>query len=138
MFELHPQLAADTHPVGDLALCRVLLMDDAGWPWLILVPRRPGVREVHELDPDDQARLIGESSLAARAMATLFAADKMNLAALGNVVPQLHVHVIARHHGDPAWPRPVWGARPRQPYDGPAARATAARVAAALGLPAPG
>ena len=137
MFELHPQLAADTHPVGDLALCRVLLMDDAHWPWAILVPRRAAVREIFELGEADQAQLLRESSLVARRMAELFAADKMNVAALGNVVPQLHVHHIVRHRGDPAWPKPVWGQLPRQPYDAAAARATVARLAAALDLPEP-
>lgn len=135
-FELHPQLASDTHPVGDLPLCRVLLMDDANWPWAILVPRRPGVREAYELGADDQAQLARESSQVAAAMAALFAADKMNVAALGNVVPQLHLHHIVRHRDDPAWPRPVWGALPRQPYAPAAARAAVARLAAALGLPA--
>lgn len=137
MFELHPQLAADTHPVGDLALCRVLLMDDAHWPWAILVPRRAAVREIFELGEDDQAQLLRESSLVAQRMAGLFGADKMNVAALGNVVPQLHIHHIARHRGDPAWPKPVWGQLPRRPYDAAAARATVARLAAALDLPGP-
>jgi len=115
-FDLHPQLAADCVVIGDLPLCRLLLMDDANYPWCILVPRRAGVREIHELAPDDQALLLGEVTQLSAAMQSLFAADKMNVAALGNVVPQLHVHVIARHAGDPAWPRPVWGAVPRLPY----------------------
>ena len=115
-FELHPQLAADCAVVGDLPLCRLLLMDDANYPWCILVPRRPGIREIHELVEADQVALLREVSALSEALQTLFAADKMNVAALGNVVPQLHVHVIARRVGDAAWPRPVWGAVPRQPY----------------------
>jgi diadenosine tetraphosphate (Ap4A) HIT family hydrolase len=115
-FELHPQLAADCAAVGDLPLCRLLLMDDANYPWCILVPRRPGVREIHELVEADQAALLREVTRVSVAMQSLFAADKMNVAALGNVVPQLHVHVIARRVGDAAWPRPVWGAAPRAAY----------------------
>ena len=115
-FELHPQLAADCVVVADLPLCRLLLMDDANYPWCILVPRRAGLREIHELAEADQAGLLREVARLSAAMQSLFAADKMNVAALGNVVPQLHVHVIARRVGDAAWPRPVWGAVPRQTY----------------------
>ena len=115
-FDLHPQLAADCVVVGDLTLCRLLLMGDANYPWCILVPRRAGVREIHELVEADQHALLEEVSRLSAAMQSAFAADKMNVAALGNVVPQLHVHVIARRVGDAAWPRPVWGAVPRQPY----------------------
>lgn len=115
-FDLHPQLAADCVVVGDLPLCRLLLMDDASYPWCILVPRRAGICELHELAAADRAALLDEVTQVSVAMQRQFAADKMNVAALGNVVPQLHVHVIARHAGDPAWPRPVWGAVPRVPY----------------------
>lgn len=115
-FELHPQLAADCVAIDDLPLCRLLLMDDANYPWCILVPRRAGTRELHELTQADQAMLLRETTLLSAVMQSLFAADKMNIAALGNVVPQLHVHVIARHTDDPAWPRPVWGALPRRRY----------------------
>lgn len=137
MFELHPQLAADTHPVGDLALCRILLMDDANWPWVILVPRRPDIREICELSDDDQVALVRESSRLAGALQTLFTPDKLNIAALGNVVPQLHLHHVARHRGDPAWPKPVWGTRPRKPYDLADAHAIVAKLAAELRLPYP-
>jgi diadenosine tetraphosphate (Ap4A) HIT family hydrolase len=116
MFTLHPQLAADCHIVGDLPLCRLLLMDDASYPWCILVPRRPGVRELHELSTADGEQLWAEAMRVSRLVQGLFTADKMNVAALGNVVAQLHVHVIARRVGDPAWPRPVWGALPPVPY----------------------
>lgn len=115
-FELHPRLDADTFELGRLPLCRVLLMNDATYPWMILVPQRPGLREIHELDEADQMQLMRESCLVARTMATMFEADKMNVAALGNMVPQLHVHHIARHTGDPAWPAPVWGRTPPRPY----------------------
>jgi diadenosine tetraphosphate (Ap4A) HIT family hydrolase len=126
MFELHSQLAKDCAVVGDLELCRVLLMNDAQYPWLILVPRRAEVTELFQLGPADLRRLFEEVSAAAAAMAGHFRADKMNVAALGNVVPQLHVHVIVRRQSDPAWPRPVWGARPTQPY---ADEVLAARIA---------
>jgi diadenosine tetraphosphate (Ap4A) HIT family hydrolase len=117
MFELHPRLAADTVPVTDWPLCRVLLMNDRHFPWLVLVPRRPGVVELHQLEPGDAATLMGEVTTASHRLAALTRADKINVAALGNVVPQLHVHVIARFTTDPAWPRPVWGVLPAAPYD---------------------
>jgi diadenosine tetraphosphate (Ap4A) HIT family hydrolase len=115
-FELHPQLAADTFVLGDFALCRLLLMNDAHYPWFILVPRRPGAREIHELAEEDQYQLLRESTLLGRALMEAFRGDKLNVAALGNVVPQLHVHHIVRHTGDPAWPSPVWGRHPARPY----------------------
>ncbi|TQV65221.1 MAG: HIT domain-containing protein [Halothiobacillaceae bacterium] len=115
-FELHPRLAADTVEITRLPLCRVLLMNDAHYPWVILVPQRADIREIHELSDAEQVRLIRESSLVSRVMAELFKADKMNIAALGNVVPQLHIHHIARFESDPAWPRPIWGQLPPQPY----------------------
>ena len=113
---LHPRLEADTVPVGDFALSRLLLSNDANYPWLILVPRRPAIREIHELSEDDQVQLLRESGHLARAMTTAFTPVKLNIAALGNVVPQLHVHHIARYRGDPAWPAPVWGKHPAEAY----------------------
>lgn len=115
-FALHPRLAADTITVGVLPLCRVLLMNDTAYPWCILVPARENVREIHALEAADQQQLMQEIAGVSRAMETAFHADKMNVAALGNVVPQLHVHVIARFESDPAWPAPVWGHRPASPY----------------------
>ena len=115
-FTLHPRLAADTVPVCDLALSRVLLMDDAAWPWLILVPRRAGLRELIDLPRAERHLLDDEIALASQALLSLYRPDKLNVAALGNVVEQLHVHVIARHVGDPAWPAPVWGRQPPMPY----------------------
>lgn len=115
-FVLDPRLAGDTHDVGDLELSCVLLMDDARFPWLILVPRRVGKNDLMDLDGDDQQRLLAEIDRCARALRTLENPDKLNIATLGNVVAQLHVHVIARRANDAAWPRPVWGFGEREPY----------------------
>lgn len=115
-FTLDPRLAGDTHRVGDFELSRVLLMDDARFPWLILVPRRANVRELIDLDAGDQQRLLAEIDRCARVLRTFDKSDKLNIAALGNVVAQLHVHVVARHANDAAWPRPVWGVGEREPY----------------------
>jgi diadenosine tetraphosphate (Ap4A) HIT family hydrolase len=109
-WSLHPQLAADTVPVGDLALTRVLLANDANYPWLILVPRLPRLVELIDLDENAQVQLLGEIAATARALKTIIEYEKLNIAALGNMVAQLHVHVIARRHSDAAWPKPVWGA----------------------------
>jgi len=114
---LDPQIERDTVPVGDLPLCRVLLMRDANYPWLLLVPRRCGASELTDLDPAEQALLIAETAQAGRVLRAVTACDKINLAALGNVVPQLHVHVIARMRSDPAWPRPVWNVVPAREYE---------------------
>ncbi len=114
---LHPQLAQDTVRVGDLALCRVLLINDANYPWLLLVPRRPDIGEIMELTAADQSQLMGEIMQVSRVLKAITVCDKLNIAALGNVVPQLHVHVIARSKGDAAWPKPVWGAVPPRAYD---------------------
>ncbi len=108
-FILDPRLAGDTHLVGDLDLSRVLLMDDARFPWLILVPRRWRMRELIDLDITAQQLLLAEIDRCARVLRTLEKPDKLNIAALGNVVAQLHVHVIARRANDAAWPLPVWG-----------------------------
>ncbi|MBS0487463.1 MAG: HIT domain-containing protein [Proteobacteria bacterium] len=115
-FALDPRLAGDTHFVGDLQLSRVLLMDDTRFAWLILVPRHANLRELTDLDIATQQRLLSELNRCAHAMQSLFTPDKLNIAALGNVVEQLHVHVIARHMQDAAWPRPAWGFGEREPY----------------------
>lgn len=115
-FALDSRLAADTVPVGDLSLARVLLMDDARFPWLILVPRRPDVSELTDLAPEDAAALWQEVRIAVGVMQALAKPDKVNVAALGNVVAQMHVHVVGRFHSDPAWPGPVWGHGERRPY----------------------
>ncbi len=115
-WHLHPQLADDSTPVIELALCEVRLMDDANHPWLILVPRVADTVEIIDLSPAQRTQLTAEIDTAARALKTLFKPDKLNVAALGNLVPQLHVHVIARYQNDIAWPRPVWGNATARPY----------------------
>lgn len=115
-FVLHSQLAQDTHWVTDLALCRVLLMNEARYPWLILVPRRAGIREIHELTSTERQQLWAESDKVSQALMIIFQPDKLNIAALGNVVAQLHLHHIARFQTDAAWPAPVWGKFPAEPY----------------------
>ncbi len=115
-FQLHPQLASDTVPILELGLCTILLMNDQTYPWIVMVPRRPDLREMHDLSPGDQLLLMGEITQASKAVQRLFGADKMNVAALGNMVPQLHVHVIARFEHDPAWPGPIWGKVPAVAY----------------------
>ena len=116
MFELDGRLAADTFVLGSTSLSRVLLMNDARFPWLILVPERADVSEPFELSDADQAQLWQESMRLGEAMKAHFAADKLNIAALGNQVAQLHVHHIARFHTDDAWPGPVWGVGSAVPY----------------------
>lgn len=116
-FTLHPQLEADTVLVGDLPLCRVLLSGRfSQYPWLILVPRRQGIKEISDLHPNDLPTLWEEVMKVHDALRALTKADKMNVAALGNVVPQLHVHVIARFKTDEAWPKPVWGVGEPKPH----------------------
>jgi diadenosine tetraphosphate (Ap4A) HIT family hydrolase len=117
VWSLDPQLAQDTVPVGDLAFARMLLANDANYPWLILVPRKPGLVELIDLEENEQVQLLGEIANAARVLKTITNCDKLNIAALGNQVPQLHVHVIARRRNDVAWPNPVWGAMPPKVYD---------------------
>jgi len=117
-FSLDARLAADTSPLLDLELCCVRLMEDARYPWLVLVPRRPGMVEILDLSVADQALLWDEVRLCARALDRATGSHKLNIAALGNVVSQLHVHVIARFESDDAWPRPVWGIHPAMPYEG--------------------
>jgi len=131
-FELDAQLAADTHAVGDLELSRVLLMDDARFPWLILVPRRAGKRELLDLRIDEQHVLLHEIGCCATALRDLEKPDKLNIAALGNVVAQLHVHVIARTRQDAAWPRPVWGVGTRSAYTSSALQLRLSSLRAAL------
>lgn len=116
-WSLHPQLEKDTINIGDLPLSRVLVIKDANYPWLLLVPRRPDTVEMIDLNEVEQAQLTTEINRVARALKDITAADKLNIAALGNMVPQLHVHVIARRKTDAAWPRPVWGAVPALPHD---------------------
>ena len=120
-FELDPWLAADTFLVGATSLSQVLLMNDARYPWLILVPRQGDITEPFELSEADQARFWQESMRLGQAIKAHFAADKINIAALGNQVAQLHVHHIVRFHVDAAWPGPVWGVGSAVAYEEAAA-----------------
>jgi diadenosine tetraphosphate (Ap4A) HIT family hydrolase len=115
-FVLHEKLQADTIEVARLDLALLLLMNARQWPWLILVPQRPEIREIHELPALDRTILMDEAAHCSRLLTDLFKPDKINIGALGNIVPQLHVHVIARTTSDPAWPKPVWGTVAPQPY----------------------
>lgn len=108
-FRLNARLATDCIEVRDLAVCKVLMMNDARYPWLILVPQRHGLTDLHQIHRDEQAIVFNEITLASNALEQLFSPHKLNVAALGNQVPQLHIHVIARKTDDAAWPGPVWG-----------------------------
>lgn len=129
---LHPQLAADCFVVGRSELCALLLMNDARYPWFILVPQREGIREIHELTSIQRQQLMSESCAVSEALVAGFAADKINIAALGNMVPQLHVHHIARFRNDPAWPAPVWGRFPAIHYADGEEQAVMRKLAAHL------
>uniref|UniRef100_Q07H51 Histidine triad (HIT) protein n=1 Tax=Rhodopseudomonas palustris (strain BisA53) TaxID=316055 RepID=Q07H51_RHOP5 len=111
-WSLHSQLQKDTVDIGDLPLCRVLVIKDANYPWLLLVPRRAEVSEIIDLGEVEQAQLMTEIARVGRALKDITKCDKLNVAALGNMVPQLHIHLIARRSSDAAWPRPVWGVMP--------------------------
>ncbi len=116
-FDLDPRLEHDTTPVAELPLSRVVLMNDARFPWLILVPHIVGLTEMHDLPPAEIMQLTKEATTVSRILQKLTDAHKMNIGALGNVVSQLHVHVIARFEGDAAWPAPVWGVGESEPYE---------------------
>jgi diadenosine tetraphosphate (Ap4A) HIT family hydrolase len=122
-FVLDARLAAASVPALDLPLSRVLVMDDARWPWLVLVPRRAGMVEMFDLDPADRMMLTEELAMAGSQLKTVTGCKKVNIANLGNVVPQLHIHVIARTEADPAWPGPVWGKGEAVPYEAEALEA---------------
>ena len=115
-FTLAPELARDCIEVADWPLCKVLLMNDSQYPWFILVPRKPNLKESIDLDDVDQLMLMKESAKLSQLLKEVFNPDKLNVAALGNMVPQLHIHHIARFKNDAAWPAPVWGKHPAQPY----------------------
>ncbi len=127
-FQLHPRLAEDTQIIGELSLCRLLLLNDRRFPWCVLVPRRPDLRELHDLPEDDLARLMTEVVAVSRALESHCNTFKINIGALGNLVPQLHVHVVGRRKDDDAWPGPVWGHSQAIPYE----EAEAARLRNAL------
>ena len=130
-FELHPRLAFDTVAVADWTLSRVLLMNDARYVWLVLVPRLQNAVELFDLSKTDRDVLIDEIARAATVVKTVSGAAKINVGALGNLVSQLHVHVVARHPGDPAWPGPVWGHSAALPYTSAARDALIAKIIAA-------
>jgi len=116
MFSLDPQLAADTQVIGDLPLCRALLMNDSQFPWVILVPRKHDISEIYQLEPMQREQLHAESHQVSELLMQHFKGDKLNVAALGNMVRQLHIHHIVRYQTDPVWPNPVWGNIPAQAY----------------------
>ena len=115
-FTLHPRLAADCITIGELKLCRLLLLNDHRYHWCVLVPRRTDLSEIYQLSDTDQIQLTRESSRLSQCLAQTFHADKMNIGALGNLVPQLHIHHIVRYRDDPAWPGPAWGVGEARPY----------------------
>lgn len=115
-FLLHPQLAQDCLELGNFKLSRILLMNDSQYPWCILVPRRQEIREIYQLSEQDRQWLMQESCVLAQAMEFIYRPDKLNIAAIGNLVPQLHLHHVARYRDDIAWPTPIWGKFPAVPY----------------------
>ncbi|MDK4200181.1 HIT family protein [Pseudomonas sp. HR1] len=127
MFQIDPRLAGDTLEVASLTLCQVLLLNDRRYDWLVLVPRRESVTEILDLSPQDQAQLWREVTLVAQVLRHAQPDQKLNIGALGNVVRQLHLHVLLRQEGDPAWPGPVWGHSPREPHTAEAGHAAAER-----------
>lgn len=115
-FSLDARLETDSEPLMWLGLCELRVMNDRRWPWLILVPQRPGAEEIHDMAPLDQAMLTFESNMVANALKRVTGCTKINSGALGNIVRQLHFHIVARSEGDPGWPGPVWGHGVREPY----------------------
>jgi len=117
MIKLHPQLEKDCIVLGEFRLCSLLLLNDANYPWFILLPNREDISEIHQLSAKDQQQLMTESMYFSHCLEQVFQPDKLNIAALGNIVPQLHIHHIARFSSDACWPAPVWGAVDAIPYD---------------------
>ncbi len=132
-FQLHPRLAQDCFKIGSLGLCELLMMNDSQYPWLILVPRREA-REIYQLNALDRQTLLDESCLIAETLQNLYQPDKLNIAAIGNLVPQLHIHHVARYQTDKAWPAPIWGKLPPCPYEEQTAQQTILKIQQALGL----
>ncbi len=131
-FQLHPRLQQDCFSVGQFTLSRILMMNDNQYPWFILVPQRKGIKEIYELSQSDRQLLIDESCLLAKTMVELYRPDKLNIAAIGNLVPQLHVHHVARYQTDIAWPGPIWGKFPVSSYAGQTAELQIARLRESL------
>jgi diadenosine tetraphosphate (Ap4A) HIT family hydrolase len=116
LFQLHPRLRQDCIAIGRFELCQLLMMNDSHYPWFILVPAKADIQEIYQLSKPEQLTLLEESSYLAENLAALYKADKMNIAAIGNLVPQLHLHHIVRYRNDKAWPDPVWGKFAALPY----------------------
>jgi len=116
MFDLHPDLVRDGIDMGRFALCRVLMINDAAYPWFVLVPERGGISDTIDLTPEDYQQLWHESRIFSTAIMDAYKGEKLNVAALGNMTPQLHIHHIVRYKSDPAWPGPIWGKQPMTPY----------------------
>ncbi|MCM2456187.1 HIT domain-containing protein [Rhizobium sp. CG4] len=131
-FKLDERIARDSELITTLGLCQLRLQNDKRWPWLVLVPQRNGLSEVFELTPLDQAMLTFETNMVAEALKTVTKAKKINIGALGNIVSQLHVHIIARNEGDTCWPGPIWGHGTAQPYDHAEKRDLIKRLTGAL------
>lgn len=133
LFELHPFLVRDCVAIGSLSACQLLLMNDSRYPWLILVPLRSGLRDLDELTPDESSLVWADMTLASRLLRNLYHPDKLNVAALGNVVDQLHIHVIARFQSDLSWPKPVWGQFSPLPYSADGLQETVGKIQQELG-----
>lgn len=131
-FQLHPRLQQDCFSVGQLALSQLLMMNDSQYPWFILVPRRPEMTEIYQLAEADRQMLLTESCLLAEKLHAIYRPDKLNIATIGNLVPQLHMHHVVRYQADKAWPAPIWGKFPAQPFAHPDAEQQIARLRAAL------
>jgi len=131
-FQLHPRLHQDCFTVGRLALSQVLMMNDSQYPWFILVPRRPEILEIYQLTEDERHILLAESCALAETMQAIYRPDKLNIATIGNLVPQLHVHHVARYRTDKTWPAPVWGKLPAQAYTQQQAELQISRLREAL------
>ncbi|ANE55814.1 MULTISPECIES: HIT domain-containing protein [Methylomonas] len=132
-FQLHPQLQQDCFRIGSLALSELLMMNDSQYPWFILVPRRANIKEIHQLNAADRQTLLNESCLLAETLSEQYRPDKLNIAAIGNLVPQLHLHHVVRYQTDKAWPAPIWGKFPAVPYNGDQPEQRLARMREALG-----
>jgi len=131
--ELHQQLQQDCLYLGRARLCHLLLMKDANYPWCILVPDRDNISEIHQLEESDQLQLMRESSTLSGTLEKVFRADKINIAALGNIVPQLHIHHVVRYRNEKAWPAPVWGAVKAQAYSEAALQSVVNKIREGLG-----
>jgi len=133
-FTLHPRLKQDCIAIGRFELCRLLMMNDSQYPWFILVPERANLQEIYQLSKADRELLTEESSYLAENLAELYKADKMNIAAIGNRVPQLHIHHVVRYRVDKAWPAPVWGKFAAEPYTDRQIADNLTRIKAQLGM----